>query len=202
MGSPTVLDAPIGAAQEATKVVDRLTNSYALVTYIPGRLGEFLSRLRNELVPGCNLASHVTFLPPRHLETDRVNSWNAISAVCERWRSFSIELTAVEMFEGTNVTYLAIGEGRVLVDELHRRLNQGPLHFSEPFAFHPHITLAQGVTAADVAGVRETAIRRWREYSGERSFLVDEVTFVHNVAGTEWIDLNELTFKSPHAGVR
>lgn len=188
MGSPTVVD---GAFEK--RVADRLTNSYALVTYIPGRLGDFLSELRNELVPGCNLQSHVTFLPPRHLKTDRVNAWNAISAVCERWQPFEIALTDVEMFDGTNVAYLALGDGRVLVEEFHRRLNQGPLYFTEPFAFHPHITLAQGVAACDVHCVRDLAVRRWQEYDGPRRFQVDDVTFVHNVKGTEWIDLNELS---------
>jgi 2'-5' RNA ligase len=196
MGSPTALDGTL----TAMKTVDRLTNSYALVTYIPGRLGDFLSQLRNELVPGCNLHSHVTFLPPRHLKSDRSTAWNTISAVCERWSPFSIELTDVELFPGTNVAYLALGDGRMLVEEFHRQLNQGPLHFTEPFAFHPHITLAQGVPECDVCDVRELAVRRWGEFQGERSFLVDEIAFVHNVAGTEWVDLNALAL-STHAAV-
>jgi 2'-5' RNA ligase len=192
MGSPTVVDGVLENAFEK-RLADRLTNSYALVTYVPGRLGEFLSTLRNELVPGCNLQSHVTFLPPRQLKADRHHAWNAISAVCERWQPFEIELTDVELFEGTNVAYLSLGEGRTMVEEFHRRLNQGPLHFTEPFAFHPHITLAQGVGVERVAAVRALAESRWREYGGPRRFLVDEVTFVHNVKGTEWVDLNELS---------
>jgi 2'-5' RNA ligase len=121
--------------------------------------------------------------------------------VCEHWSPFSIELAHVEVFDGTNVTYLALGEGRVLVEEFHRRLNQGPLHFNEPFVFHPHITLAQGVAEADVNEITETAVRRWREYTGERSFLVDEITFVHNVRGMEWVDLNETSLSMPQVSL-
>ena len=41
---------------------DRI-NSYAVVSYIPGALGEFITRLREELVKGCVAQSHVTILP-------------------------------------------------------------------------------------------------------------------------------------------
>ena len=44
--------------------VERI-NSYAVVCYIPGALGEFITRLRESLVPGCTAQSHVTILPPR-----------------------------------------------------------------------------------------------------------------------------------------
>ena len=43
---------------------DRM-NLYALVSYIPGALGEFLDRLREELVAGCDPHAHITALPPR-----------------------------------------------------------------------------------------------------------------------------------------
>jgi hypothetical protein len=46
--------------------MDRI-NMFALVSYVPGRLGEFLDRLREELVTGCKAHSHVTLLPPRPL---------------------------------------------------------------------------------------------------------------------------------------
>src|SRR3954449_9213128 len=41
---------------------------FALVSYIPGRLAEFLDRLRCELSPGCRLRAHVTILPPRPVD--------------------------------------------------------------------------------------------------------------------------------------
>ena len=40
-------------------------NSYALVSYVPGRLGAYLDRMRRELVSSCCAQSHITILPPR-----------------------------------------------------------------------------------------------------------------------------------------
>lgn len=187
-------------ACEEARSAGQLVSCYALVTYVPGRLGEFLTSLRCELVPGCHLRSHVTFLPPRKLDADQHTAWQRIASVCERWTPFTLELTQIEFFPGTNVAYVALGEGRVLVEQLHQQLNCGPLYFDEPFAFHPHITLAQGVEAADVAELKKLAEARWREYRGERSFSIDEITFVQNVAENEWVDLNALTLSMPSVG--
>ena len=46
---------------------DRI-NSFSLVSYIPGPLGEFITNLRQDLVSGCVAQSHVTVLPPRPIE--------------------------------------------------------------------------------------------------------------------------------------
>lgn len=186
-------------ACEEARSADQLISCYALVTYVPGPLGDFLTGLRHELVPGCNLQSHVTFLPPRKLDAGRHTAWQRISSVCQRWSPFSIELTHVEMFPSTNVAYLALGDGRVLVEQLHQQLNSGPLYYDEPFDFHPHITLAQGVLTADAAEISELAAARWSEFKGDRRFSIDEVTFVQNVAENEWVDLNELALSLPHA---
>ena len=48
---------------------DRI-NSYALVSYIPGRLGDFITKLRQDLIAGCVAQSHVSILPPRPLQVD------------------------------------------------------------------------------------------------------------------------------------
>ena len=194
------MDASPTACDEC-RSADQLINCYALVTYVPGRLGDFITGLRHELVPGCNLQSHVTFLPPRKLDADRHAAWHRISSVCEHWSPFSIELTGVETFPRTNVSYIALGEGRVLVEQLHQQLNSGPLFFDEPFEFHPHITLAQGVVLSDANEVQQLAAARWSEFKGDRTFRIDEVTFVQNVAENEWTDLNELTLSMPHAGL-
>ena len=52
---------------------DRI-NSFSLVSYIPGRLGDFITRLRQELIEGCVAQSHVTILPPRPLSIDPLSA--------------------------------------------------------------------------------------------------------------------------------
>jgi hypothetical protein len=72
---------------------------------------------------------------------------------------------------------------------MHDALNGNALMFEEPFAYHPHVTLAQGIPPGDVAAVHELAERRWKEFAGERVFRADRAAFVQNTMGNCWIDL-------------
>jgi len=157
-------------------------NCFALVTYIPGLLGEFLDHLRRELVPACVPRAHVTILPPRPVlaptgaAVEQLNEW-----------------IADEIFETTSVIYIGLGGGREELKRIHDRFNSGPLGFAEPFGYHPHVTLAQELTADQVARTREEAKRRWAEYKGERTFRVETITFVQSTSDNRWLDLAHWT---------
>ena len=45
----------------------------------------------------------------------------------------------------TNVVFLEIGKGSAELRDMHRAMNRGALAFDEPFAYHPHITVAQEI---------------------------------------------------------
>ena len=64
--------------------------------------------------------------------------------------------------------------------------------FEEPFPYHPHVTLAQGLDPSVVAEMYEFAKRRWQEGTPAHSFAVDRLTFVQNTVENYWIDLTEL----------
>lgn len=180
----------------------RLINPYALVTYATGPLGNFLNGLRRDLVQGCHLKSHVTFLPPRELGAPQSHLWQAVQTVCENWQPFELELTGIEVFPGTQVIYLALGEGREKIEDLHRELNRGPLHFNEPFPYHPHVTLAQGLSTAEAVQVaREEAQARWEGYRGPRTMEIDDIVFVREGDANCWADLNQLSLGAP-VGIR
>jgi hypothetical protein len=59
------------------------------------------------------------------------------------------------------------------------------------------VTLAQDLDSADVAAVAEIARRRWQEYTGVRSFIVDTVTLVQNTIGNDWNTLAEFSLRVP-----
>src|SRR5262245_59658918 len=99
-------------------------NSFALVSYIPGRLGEFLDRLRQELVPGCVAHAHVTFLPPRPLAVDPQLAEEEIRIKVTASPPFYVEIPRIRIFEATNVVFADIGSGRSELFELHDTLNQ------------------------------------------------------------------------------
>jgi 2'-5' RNA ligase len=76
---------------------------------------------------------------------------------------------------------------------MHAALNHGSLEFEEQFAFHPHVTLAQGLSPEVVGQVADRAAQRWAEFDGPRHFDVDRLTFVQNTVHDCWVDLETFT---------
>lgn len=169
-------------------------NAFALVSYIPGQMGRFLDELRRELVPACTAQSHVTILPPRILDYPPDQGWREASEILRGVRPVEIELRDVDVFPVSRAIYLSIGLGSKELDSLHSRLNSGHLHFAEPFAFHPHVTLAQDVPPERVEEVADYARRRWAAWSSSKRFHAERIVFVQNGVDqssgcSQWIDL-------------
>jgi 2'-5' RNA ligase len=167
---------------------------YALVIYIPDPLGRMLDDLRRELVPHYNPHAHVSVLPPRSLTVDWETASSQARSLAESWNPFDIELTALQVFPETKVLYLEVGQGEAELRRMHASLNSGPLAFAEPFAYHPHVTLAQEVAPDHVPELCELAKRRWAEYRGDRIFRATNAVFVQNTSGNCWADLAEYSF--------
>jgi 2'-5' RNA ligase len=87
------------------------------------------------------------------------------------------------------VIYLAVGAGAKELCEIHAQMNSNSLAFEEPFAYHPHVTLAQDVSHRDVAEALKLAERRWREFRGQRSFRAERAVFVQSTINDRWLDL-------------
>jgi 2'-5' RNA ligase len=172
-------------------------NSFALVTYMPEPLGSYLNAVREELVPNCNVYTHVTVLPPRPLQGSVDGAWQRIVREAAETPSFEIELTRIEIFPITSVIYLGIGEGQEELRRMHEALNVGELRFQEPFSYHPHITLGQEVPTDQVMERFELARRRWAEFRHPKRFVLDHVTFVQNTLQNQWLDLNECQLAQP-----
>jgi 2'-5' RNA ligase len=166
-------------------------NVFALVIYIPEPLGTFLDDLRRELVPHYNPHAHVSVLPPRPLSVDWQTASQQVQALAENWPPFDVELTEVAVFPGTDVVYIEVGAGARELRGMHSAMNCRSLACSEPYPYHPHITLAQEVPHDDVPAAYELASRRWKEFPGPKQFRADRAVFVQNTAGNIWIDLAE-----------
>jgi 2'-5' RNA ligase len=165
-------------------------NSYALISYLPEPLAGYLDSLRCELVPRCQARTHVTVLPPRPLAAGLPDAaWRDLNDYLNDFPPFGVELTSIEVFEGTNVLYLSVGAGFRELERMHAALNRGSLQFAEPYQFHPHVTLAQELLPERVAAAAALARSRWRECPYSRSFLVDRLTFVQNTLENRWVDL-------------
>jgi len=164
-------------------------NVFALVTYIPAPLGEFLDQLRRELVPHDDPRAHISLLPPRPLSGEWRQAWAEARTTLRSRSPFEVELTGIRTFPVTDVVYLEVGTGARELCEIHRAMNANSMAFEEPFAYHPHVTLAQDIPGRDVPGVRELAERRWREYGGSRRFRAERAVFVQNTIRDRWLDL-------------
>lgn len=165
--------------------------SYALVSYVPEPLGGYLNRLRSSLVPGCQLRSHVTLLPPRRLGS---NPAALVEELRERTRGlapFQVTLGDVEIFETTRVIYLGIERGWSQIEDFHSRLGAGIFAFEEYFPFHPHVTLAQEVAGADFERALDLARETWDRCPYPRTFEVSALTFVRNIDPNHWAALSE-----------
>ena len=169
---------------------DRI-NLFALVSYIPAALGEFLDRLREELVAGCKPHAHVTILPPRPITGDLPTNCRTIEDRLDGFGPFNIDLTGVRIFQESNVIYAALDQGWATLVAMHAALDVEGLRFKENFPYHPHVTLAQELDPAAVPELLELAKRRWQESAPARSFPVDSLTFVQNTGGISWIVLAE-----------
>jgi 2'-5' RNA ligase len=161
------------------------TNCYALVFYASGPLAQFLDELRAELEPGHPVPrSHVTVLPPRPIPDHTILPESANKAIAQLRRQaaefspFRTHLGGIDSFNGTNVIYLSIANGFKELDRMHHRLNQEALQYQEPYPYHPHITLAQGVAPERMEALLELARARWEAYTGPRSFPCDSWYFV------------------------
>ena len=171
-------------------LADRI-NSYAVVSYIPGTLGEFITRLREELVQGCVAQSHVTILPPRALFAAQEHLESTLADLATGYPPFVVNMPRLDVFRQTSVIFVEIGAGYDQLVQMHSALSDGPFAAEEPFEFHPHITLAQGIEPEDVDAVFELASRRWTESAPSNSALIENLTFVQNTVQNRWIDLVE-----------
>lgn len=171
-------------------IADRI-NSYALVSYIPGRLGDFITELREDLVSGCVAQSHVTILPPRPLHADPTIAAEHVRAGLAPFTAFELDMPRIRVFEQTAVVFCEIGKGRQELVDLHEAMNTGPLYYDEPFEYHPHVTLAQGISSEILPQMYELAVARWKESAPPSLVTIEIVTFVQNTAGNIWIDLEE-----------
>jgi 2'-5' RNA ligase len=179
----------------------RTLNQFALVSYIPGPLAVFLDQLRLDLTPGCNPRAHVTILPPRPIDpsADLRAMIQELGEESRQANPIEIGLGDIEIFPVTDVIYLKIARGEHELHALHENLNSGQLEYDGPYPYHPHVTIAQNIEPGQVGEFAEIARRRWAEYSGSRRFVVDNLSFVQNVAPNMWLDVAKLPMAVPVA---
>ncbi len=99
--------------------------------------------------------------------------------VCAAQPPFTVQLGAAISFRPLSpVVYLPLRQGLDACRQLHQALLRGPLRHDSPFEYHPHLTIAQNVTDAELDAALHAL-------SGvELRFTVDQVQLFAMHAGT------------------
>ena len=166
-------------------------DSYAVVSYIPGRLGNLIDSLRRRFDPGLAAwLAHVTVLSPRPLPESLEISLEAVRQQSASFEPFDVTISHVESFwPVSGVVYLGISDGADRLAQLHDSLNAGPLAYTEPHSYVPHVTIAQELSLLEKNTVMEEVRLEWARYAAESSFHVESLFLVKKTPENRWIDL-------------
>jgi len=166
----------------------RTVSQFALVSYVPGPLSQFLDDLRIRLTPKARPHAHITVLPPRPVYADLEELKSRLAPALRDVNPIQIDLGSIKVFPVSNVIYLSIAQGESELRALNQALDRGPLRFQTEFSYHPHITLAQDIPLPDVEKLLLFAQKEWANYAGERRFLIDSLWLVQNVMPDIWLE--------------
>lgn len=164
---------------------------YALVAYVREPIGDFVEKLRRELHPELpQFAAHVTILPPRPLSDTEAAAIQSLEEDCSQVEAFEVMLGEVETFiPVTPTVFIRVAHGATRMQELHDRLNHGPLICPEQWPYTPHLTIAKMTTEEQAWGAADVSRKRWRDYEGMRRIAIEELTFVREAELNSWVDL-------------
>ncbi len=165
--------------------------TYAVVSYLPGELGEFVNRLRARVDPCfAKAVSHVTVLPPRELQGSAEEKLDMLRQKCASIEPFDVSIEGVSTFwPVSGVVYLAFSTGYSDLVSLHNALNINGMEFQEPFEFTPHVTIAQDLDEKVTHRMLEINASDWKQFRGESTFRVNSLVLVRQRQENQWVDI-------------
>lgn len=162
----------------------------SVVVDVPASVDAAVRAWRGRHGPGAMAPPHVTVFMAEHLdEQDPVAALRvpALRTACEGFSGTELELQGSGSFRPVSpVSFLKVGRG---ADWLHRVHDACALVLpsASPFAYHPHLTLAHGLSEA----AHDDAEAAFRDY--RHAFRVERLSiFCGNLAGWDLLDTVEL----------
>lgn len=171
--------------------MDMVEPTYAVVSYLPGELREFVDGLRRRFDPALAAwQAHVTILPPRAIEDAMHRPLDTLRNYCAQVQPFELTLRGVATFLPVNgVVYLAIGAGTERLVELHDGLNCDGLRSQEPYPYVPHVTIAQELDQETTENVRAEIQREWSRCPSGGLFRIESLVLVKKTQENHWENL-------------
>jgi len=172
--------------------------TYAVVAYLPGKLGRFVDELRQRLNPDyASWLAHVTLLPPRALAAPPEEILACLREQCAHQEPFDVEIGGVATFWPVNgVVYLSFSKGMDQLVELHRLLNAGLVACQEIYDYVPHVTIAQQLDELEAHLVLAEVSRKWSRFDGQAQFRVESLFLVEQTSPNQWKILAPIPFSS------
>src|SRR5207302_8109205 len=78
-------------------------------------------------------------------------------------------------------------------------LNAGALLATEPWPYVPHVTVANLPNPGQTRSDLQLCAARWKNYSGPRRFLVNQLVVVREEPSGRWLDLARFSLESEAA---
>ncbi|GGH90171.1 2'-5' RNA ligase family protein [Arthrobacter liuii] len=173
--------------------------SVGVILGFPAEIAEELQRWRASFGdPLANVVpAHITLVT-----TTPTQDWEAarrhVREVARRQSPFKVTIAGTGTFRPVSpVVFINVDDGFDECVDLHRKLQQGPLHRELPFGYHPHVTIAHDV-APESLDDAETVLKNYRA-----TFPVVSMGLYEHDADGIWQLREELDFGTEtdnHAG--
>jgi 2'-5' RNA ligase len=175
---------------------------YALVAYVRSPVGAFVEQLRREVYPEhAHLPAHVTVLPPRCLNGAEKDALACVARFASAQPAFEIGMGDVESFAPSTPTiFIRVARAAYRMRELHDAMNAGALEYDEPWPYMPHLTIAKLNCVPDVEQVIDKVRQRWKEFTGSRDVVIDNLAFVRG-SGHTWFDIAQFSLDGTPIGL-
>ena len=179
----------------------RTLSQFALVSYLPIS-ARFLISFAWTSPPQRRPRAHVTILPPRPLHAEINSMIQEMAQETRLFPPFEIVLGEIRVFPVSNVIYVSIAKGEHELHALHENLTRATGIRRPVPVPSAHHDCAGHLSAGEGAQLAARAREKWAAYDGPRSFMVEKLAFVQNVAPQTWVDLAGISLAVPVAAGR
>ncbi|MFD3550237.1 2'-5' RNA ligase family protein [Streptomyces sp. NPDC058655] len=168
---------------------------------VPEPYGSQLQQLRAGFGDAAahGIPTHVTLVPPTEVEADRLPAIRAhLAAVAAASRAFAMRLSGTGTFRPLSpVVFVRIAEGAPGCTRLQGEVRdpRGPLSRELAFPYHPHVTVAHGISEEAM----DVAFAALADY--EAAWLCEGFALYEQGSDGVWRKLREYPFGAGPAGV-
>ncbi|MET9603752.1 2'-5' RNA ligase family protein [Streptomyces sp. NPDC006512] len=168
---------------------------------VPEPYGSRLQELRAGFgdVAAHGIPTHVTLVPPTEVDTDRLPQIRAhLAEVALSSRPFAMRLAGTGTFRPLSpVVFVQLAEGAPGCTRLQGRVRdpEGPINRELAFPYHPHVTVAHGISEEAM----DRAFAELADYAAE--WLCEGFALYEQGSDGVWRKLREYPFGSGPTGV-